>query len=68
MNERPLTRAEIATMWVYGDEYSKQKEGIREFYAAMSASKRLNIGHFLSELDSAEPQPCPKCSVEAKAA
>jgi hypothetical protein len=55
-----LTKQEVATMWVYADEYSKQTRGIKDFYLLLSESRKRNIERFLHELDEAPLQSQPE--------
>lgn len=48
-----LTRAEIAAMWLLGEEYSRQRLGAVDFYAALAPHRKRMIADFLAQLDRA---------------
>ena len=47
---KTLTRQEHAAMWLFHERYAAQRDGAREFYAALSASEKRIVQQMLDEL------------------
>lgn len=54
MLKRPLTRAEVASMWLHGERYAQDGRSAIDFYAALTKAEKNVIADFLKELDQAE--------------
>lgn len=52
---RPLTRNEVAAMWLFADTYSAQKLGAIEFWKALSKSNKDLIREMVAAIVKAKP-------------
>jgi hypothetical protein len=50
---RELTPEEVAAMWLYGREYSRQSLGIIEWYARQDAGRKGTVQRFVAEMRAA---------------
>jgi hypothetical protein len=61
---RPLTKAEVAAMWLLGDAYSKQRRSAIDFYHHLHPSHKRMVADFLAQIERA-PSSVPSSVVLA---
>jgi hypothetical protein len=54
---RDLTQCEVAAMWLWGFEYSRQSLGAIEFYAGLDARRKSMCRDFVGRITEADPTP-----------
>lgn len=57
MTDRPLTKAEVAAMWLLGEAYGKQRRSAIDFYHHLHPGHKRMVADFLAQLDRAPTSP-----------
>lgn len=48
-----LTPEVVAAMWLFGEDYSRQPRGAKEFYSRLSASRKAVVKDFVNAMAAA---------------
>jgi len=56
---RDVSRRELVAMWIWSEEYSKQKLGAIEWYRGLPANRKAIVDDFIQQYERARERDMP---------